>query len=159
MINRPKTDIDIMAKMISKHIKTKEPIIIYNMTVYHDYRLTGYVIGNEDRYKEFGYAVFTIGKDYKYKLVDVIEPDKTTIITSDIVVYEFSKIEFGDYADKKLAIMNNSPNLSKVEVILENGETKIKEVNSTPSVIVFEDIDVNLELEYYLYGKNGDVIE
>lgn len=159
LISRSESDKALMEKMIAKQIKTKKPVILYNLWVLENYRLAGYVIGDEDKYEKFSFVVFNLNQEGDYEIIDVIEPYKTINEAADITVYEFSQIKIGDFlVDRQLAIMNNNPNLSKVELIVENGESQIQEVYSIPEVIIFEDLDENWDLEYKLYDKYGNTI-
>ncbi|QZY54534.1 hypothetical protein [Crassaminicella profunda] len=65
--------------MISKQIKAKETIMIYNMDVVDDHRLVGYLIEDEQKYENFGFALFEMNKKGNYELINVIDADKICI--------------------------------------------------------------------------------
>src|SRR5690606_10500296 len=91
LISRSESDKALMEKMIAKQIKTKKPVILYNLWVLENYRLAGYVIGDEDKYEKFSFVVFNLNQEGDYEIIDVIEPYKTINEAADITVYEFSQ--------------------------------------------------------------------
>lgn len=159
-MSRPQNDIASMEKMISKQIKAKETVIAYNMDVVDDYRLVGYLIEDEQKYEEFGFALFEMNKKGNYKLVNVIDPDKIAKEIDDIIVYEFSQFKLGDFSQpRQLVIISNNSQLARIERINENGEIQIKEVTNNPSISFFEDLDGGLDAKYNFYDKGRNIIK
>jgi hypothetical protein len=159
-MSRPKDEIDSMEKMILQEIKTKETVTVYRMSVVYDYRVVGYLIQDEEKYKKYGFALFKIDKKGKCKLLNIIDADKTTKETADITVYEFSQFKLGDFLQpRQLVIMSNNSQLARIERIIENGEIQIKKVTDHPSISFFEDLDSDLKEKYNFYDKGGNLIK
>ncbi len=55
-----KDDITKMEKQISKHIKAKQLVLIYNATYIDNHRYMSYIGGEGDKYQQVGYAHFLI---------------------------------------------------------------------------------------------------
>ncbi|QZY53942.1 hypothetical protein [Crassaminicella profunda] len=157
---RPQNDIASMEKMISKQIKAKETVVVYNMDVVDDYRLVGYLIEDEQKYEKFGFALFKVNKKDNYEFINAIDADKTTKETTDIIVYEFSQFKLGDFSQpRQLVIISNNSQLASIERITKNGEIQIKEVTDNPSISFFEDLDSNVKVKYNFYDKGGNIIK
>ncbi len=166
-LSRPRDNIALMEKLISKHIKTKQSVTLYNATVIDNHRLVSYILKDAERYQEVGYAHFRINSKGKYELLNLIEPDKIIEKASDITIYEFSQLksEFSqlitnDFSiNTSLFIISNNPQLVKIERIMTNGEIQQKEVSTNPSISFFHDLDEYNKAEYKFYNKNGDIIK
>ncbi len=165
--SRPQDTIALMENMISKHIKAKHSIMVYNQIVIDNHRLVSYVQEGKEGYQEVGYAHFILNDKGKYKLHNIVESDKIIEKGKDITIYEFSKLELefshltkSDFSiGKSLFIISNNPQLAKIERIMDNGEIQVKEVAINPYISFFDDLDGNSKTEYYFYDKNGDIIE
>ena len=164
---RPKDDLALMEKLISKHINTNQSIILYNAINIDNHSLMSYILSSKDKYQGIGYAHFKINNKGKYELLNVIEPEKITEKASDITIYEFYRLieEFSKLITNEVSIntslfiISNNPKLNMIERIMSNGKTQKKEVNINPSISFFDDLDDNNTVEYNFYNKNGDVIK
>lgn len=159
---RPQNDLAVMEKLISKHIKTNQSVTIYNATHINNHRLMSYILIGQDKYQGVGYAHFKINDKSKYELLNVFEPDEIIEKASDITIYEFSNLIIDEVPiNKRLFIISNNPELSRIERIMENGEIRETEVNTNPisEISFFNDLDDNYTVEYNFYNKNGDIIK
>lgn len=158
--SRPKSDIALMEKMISKRIKTNKRVIAYNTIVADNYRLVSYIVEDVQEYKNVGYARFKISRNGNYELINVIDADKVTKKAHDITVYEFSQLKAGDFSiNKNLFVISNNPELSKIERIMDNGEIQAKEIITNPSISFWGDLDEDTKAKYNFYNKDGKIIK
>lgn len=161
IMSRPQDNITLMEKMISKQIKTKKTVMVYNAIVVDDYELASYIIEDAKGYEKCGYVHFRINKDGKYELIDIIDADKTIKKAPDITVYKFSQLKVGNaiLPYTETFVISNNPKLAKIERIIENGETQIKEITTNPSISFFEDLDGDIKAKYNFYDEYGDIIK
>jgi len=160
-LSQPKDDITLMEKQISKYIKAKQSVLIYNAINIDNHELMSYIKKDGDKYQQVGYAHFTINNKGKYELLNVVRPDKIIEKASDIIVYEFSKLNLevpNLSTNLSIFIISNNPNLAKIERIMNNGDNQQKEVNSNPSISFFYENNDKVA-EYNFYNQNGDLIK
>lgn len=154
---QPKDDITKMEKQISKHIKAKQSVLIYNATHIDNHRYMSYIQRDGDEYQQVGYAHFITNNQGKYELLDIIKPDKVVEKASDITIFEFFKSNnISENSD--IFIISNNPDLAKIERVMNNGETQQKEVDKNPSISFFYEDNGNV-IEYYFYNQDGALIK
>lgn len=169
VMSRPKDDLALMEKLISKHLNTNQSLVLYNSINVDNHSLMSYILSSKDKYQGVGYAHFKVGDNGKYELLNIVQPDKTTEKASDITIYEFSKLkeEFSELItdevkiSKSLFVISNNPELSRFERIMENGEIAEIPVDSNPipGISFFNDLGDNNIVGYNFYNKNGDIIK
>ncbi len=160
-LSQPKDNIAILEKQISKYIKAKESVLIYNAIIIDNHKLMSYIQKDGDKYKQVGYAHFIKNNKGKYELLNVIVPDKIIEKASDIIVYEFSKLNLEVpklSTNLSIFIISNNHNLAKIERIMNNGDSQQKEVNCNPSISFFNEGNEKVA-EYNFYNQNGDLIK
>lgn len=167
VVSRPKYDIDIIQKLISKHINADKTVELFNMTVVVNHQLVSYTLKDSKGYKEVGYAHILYNSKNKYEVLNIIEPDKIIEKSGDINLYEFSNLksefsslELGEFTiNTSVFIISNNPELAKVERITPNGDIQEKIINSNPSISFFDVLDENNQIEYKFYNKDGNIIK
>lgn len=164
---RPQGYSTSMEKLISKHIKTRKPIIIYNAIVIDDHHFVSYILEGQKGYQEVGYAHVRTNSDGKDELINIIKPDKTTEVAKDITIYEFSRLKSeishlitSDYTiNTKVFVISNNPELLKIERIINKKEIQTEEIRTNPSITFFDDLDEDNKVEYNFYNKNEEIIK
>ena len=165
--SRPKDEIALMEKLISKDSNTNQSITIYNEIIIDDHRLVSYILSKKNKYQGVEYAHFKRNSKGKQELLTIIEPSRIIEEVSDISMYEFSNLEeeFSNFASDKISIgdslfiISNNPELSKIEKITDNEEIQEKKINTNPAISFFDPVDKDNRVEYKFYNKNGEIIE
>lgn len=166
-ISSPRDMITSMEKMVSRELKTKHTVTLFNTIVINDYRLTSYVLKNVDEYEKVGYVCFRLNNNGNYELINLIDADNITEEADNIFVYEFSKLD--EYISsiiidvssvgKSSFIISNNSQLAKIKRIMDNGEIQTKKIDINPSIVFFKDLDGENIKEYIFYDKKGSVIK
>lgn len=159
IMTRSKNDIEAKERMIKRQIRTNDTVMVYNEIVIDNHRLDSYTVEDEKSYKKVGYAHFILNEKNNYELVEVIDADKITRITDDIMVYEFLEMKVEGFSTTLNFVISNDPQLAKVERVIENGETQIKEVTTNPAICFFDDLDHPVRSEYIFHDKDGNIIK
>ncbi len=165
--SRPQGYSTVMEKLISNHIKTRKPIVIYNSIVIDDHHFVSYILEDPKGYQEVGYAHVRTNSNGKYELINIIKPDKTTEVARDITIYEFSRLKSeisqlitSDYTiNTKVFIISNNPELLKIERIINKKEIQTEEITTNPSITFFDDLDEDNKVEYNFYNRNEEIIK
>jgi len=158
---QPKDDITKMEKQISKHIKAKQLVLIYNATYIDNHRYMSYIEGEGDKYQQVGYAHFLINNQGKYEHLDIIKPDKVIEKAKDIAIFELFKLNLEDYnilVNSDIFIISNNPDLAAIERVMNDGETQQKKVDKNPSISFFNEENENV-IEYNFYNQDGVLIK
>lgn len=160
-LSQSKDDLDLMEKQISKYIKAKQSVLIYNATIIDNHELMSYIQKDGDKYQQVGYAHFIINNKGKYELLNVVKPDKIIEKASDVIIYEFLNLNLENpnlSTNPSIFIISNNPNLARIERIMNNGDSQQKEVINNPSISFFNEGNDKV-IEYNLYNQNGDLIK
>lgn len=161
--SRHQDEVTTMEKMISKHIKTKEIVTIYNAINVDDYSLVSYIIEGKNRYEKVGYAMFILDSKGNYELLNIVEPDRVIEMADDITIYEFlnlksqfPQVNRDDFSiNPSVFIISNNPKLAKIGRKMENGEIEYNEVVASPSISFFYDLDEVNNIKYNFYDERG----
>lgn len=171
LMSQEQDGINRMEKLISEEIKSNGSITIYNDTHIDDYRLVSYIKGNKTKYDKIGYAHLIIDSKGKYELLNIIQADKITEQANNIKLYEFYNLEekFLKFATDKVAsdvtigrslfIVSNNNKLSRIDRIMDRGEIQVIDINTSPSINFFDDLNSVNKVKYEFYNENGDIIK
>lgn len=155
-LSQPKNDIAQIEKQISKSIKSKGSVLIYNVIIADNHELMSYIQRDGDKYEQVGYAHFVRNKG-KYELLNVIKPDKVIEKASDITIYEFSHLNLEiSEIPTSIFVISNNPNLAKIERIMNDRKVQLKEVRSNPSITFFNEGNDKV-IEYHFYNQDGGI--